>query len=440
MNQFIYLLIGLGLVFLNAFFVAAEFAMVKLRNTRMPLISKENPWRGSILTKIHAQLDAYLSACQLGITLASLGLGWVGEPAFAHLLTPVFNLFHLDPETMQWISVATAFILISFLHIVLGELLPKSLAIRQSESVSLWTAIPLYAFYWLMYPAIWFLNACTNFLLNLFKLNTYHEGEQRHSSEEIKIILRSSEIHGELSNQESKILTQTLELSDLSAEDIMRSYDDLITLPPLLAKTELLEKLNHYRFSRYPIMDDNQQAMGLLHVKDLQTHLHEYQDEQLLDLTKLSRPIPKISPREPVLQLLNQFQKGLPHFALVVGRQDAIIGFITLDNLLHLVLGGIKDEFHKTQEVWETHSDGSFTVKGNCPLYALERALNQDLSLSEEEEEEVATVAGLILFKLGDLPKIGERIVFDEFVANIEEMQGIRITKVRIYPIMSNKE
>ncbi|MCE3045498.1 hemolysin family protein [Legionella sp. 16cNR16C] len=426
------------LVLLNAFFVAAEFGMVRLRTTRAAIIAEEYPWRGRILARVHSQLDAYLSACQLGITLASLGLGWIGEPAFSELISPLLHQMGIQSQGLvEFISFVFAFSLLSFLHIVVGELMPKSLAIRQSEQISLWTAAPLYYFYWLMFPIIWMLNYSSNFFLKLLGLDVIHPGEQSHSSEEIKLILQSSQQHGELSSQESNILAQTLELADLRADDVMQSSNDMIKLPNPVEKDSLIEILNRYRYSRYPVFDQKtKKIIGLLHVKDIQPLLHRTEKAGLLNLQELVRPIPKVSYRMPALVLLRRFQEGMPHFALIVSRQGGIIGFITLDNLLHLVLGVIKDEFHKTQDAWIEHKDGSFTVKGDCPLYTIERALHRELSLSEEQEEEAATIAGLILHQLGSVPTQGETIEFNDFVVRIEQMQGARIAKVRIKPLV----
>ena len=437
MTNFIYILAAIALLLLNAFFVAAEFAMVKLRHTRVAIIKEEYPRRGKILAKVHQNLDAYLSACQLGITLASLGLGWIGEPAFAHLISaPLSWLGITSPALTGFIALLLAFSLLSFLHIVVGELMPKSLAIRQSERLSLWTATPLYFFYWLMYPIIWLLNNCSNWLLKSLGLDVIHPGEQFHSSEEIKLILHSSQLHGELTPQESSILAHTLELGDLDVSDIMRSYSDMAMLETPISSDNLIDCLNRSRFSRYPVYDKvKRQIIGILHVKDLLPVLHETIKNTDLSLEALIRPAPKISYRLPVLTLLRQFQEGMPHFALVYGRQGAIVGFVTLDNLLHLVIGVIKDEFHKTQDNWLEHSDGSITVQGDCPLYALERALQCDLSFDIGEEEKVATVAGLILHTLGAVPKEGVKVNFPDFSATIEKIQGARIKQVRIRPL-----
>lgn len=440
MTNLLLILIAIVLVLLNAFFVAAEFGMVKLRHTRVAMIKDAYPWRGNILAKVHHSLDAYLSACQLGITLASLGLGWIGEPAFARLLSPIFSWIGLTkPGLIEFTSFVVAFSFLSFLHIVVGELMPKSLAIRQSEQISIWTAIPLYFFYWLMYPIIWLLNSCSNLLLKSLGLDVIHPGEQYHSSEEIKLILRSSQLHGELTQQESSILAHTLELADLDVSDIMRSYDDMVMLNNPISSKALMDTLNRYHYSRYPVYDKTQKhIIGILHVKDLQPLLLDVEDKREISLEEILRPVPKISYRLPVLTLLRQFQEGMPHFALVYGRQNAIVGFVTLDNLLHLVIGVIKDEFHKTQEAWIANEDGSLTVKGDCPLYALERALQRELILPVDEEEEVTTIAGLILHKLGAVPKEGETISFPDFSATIEHIQGARIRQVRIKPKVKN--
>ena len=206
------ILFALFLVLLNGFFVAAEFAMVKLRSTRVEAIADAHGWRGRILRKVHHQLDAYLSACQLGITLASLGLGWVGEPAFAHLLEPVLAAVGIDsPALVHGIAFFTAFFIISYLHIVVGELAPKSWAIRKPELLSLWTAAPLYLFYWLMYPAIYLLNASANAILRIAgqgEPGPHHE--HHYTRDELKLILHSNRAM-DPSNQHIQVLASAVE-------------------------------------------------------------------------------------------------------------------------------------------------------------------------------------------------------------------------------------
>lgn len=212
MNNLFLIIVALLLVALNGFFVAAEFGLVKLRQTRIRSIVKTHGWRGRILGKVHAKLDAYLSACQLGITLASLGLGWVGEPAFARLLEPVFSRMGvISPELIHGISFTLAFSAISFLHIVVGELAPKSLAIRNPEKIGLWSAVPLFGFYWLMYPAIWLLNSSANLVLRLFRLGNAHGHEGHYSADELKLILRSNRPDARFTRDEWNILAKTLD-------------------------------------------------------------------------------------------------------------------------------------------------------------------------------------------------------------------------------------
>lgn len=197
MNQVVALIGALLLVALNGFFVAAEFGLVKLRATRVQAIARSNGLPGRLLAKVHGKLDAYLSACQLGITLASLGLGWLGEPAFAELLHPLFALAGIESvKLIDAVSLFFAFSCISFLHIVVGELAPKSWAIRRAEQVGLWVAMPLYGFYWAMYPFIWVLNSSANFVLRLFGLGTGHGDDAHYSTDELKLILRGRRLSG----------------------------------------------------------------------------------------------------------------------------------------------------------------------------------------------------------------------------------------------------
>ena len=429
MLNFLWIILALLLVLLNAFFVAAEFGMVKLRHTRVQAIEKAYGFRGRILAEVHKNLDAYLSACQLGITLASLGLGWIGEPAFAYLLTPLLAAFGVvSKELMHIISFVIAFSFISFLHIVVGELMPKSVAIRRSEAISIWTAVPLYGFYWLMYPAIWFLNSCANFLLRITRLDMAHHKEHSYSSDEIKFILSASHLHGELTKDETEILEHTLDLADLYVTEVMRPRQDIIAIDSDEPVDNILKIIMEQRYSRYPVYKgDPDNIIGIVHVKDL--FLYLYQAKEVKSIEKVIRPVLRVSNRLPALEVLGKFRAGMPHFALVYSDNDTLIGFVTLDNLLHILIGLIKDEFHRTQDDWTKLSDGSFLVKGDCALYSLERALDKELF---DDEEEADTVSGLILSRLDALPEEGQTIEFAEFKVTIEKMRGRRVLQVRV--------
>ncbi|KTC90328.1 hemolysin family protein [Fluoribacter dumoffii] len=430
MINILLLLLAFALVLLNAFFVAAEFGMVKLRSTRVKTIKASYGLRGKILFHVHQHLDAYLSACQLGITFASLGLGWIGEPAFAHLLEPVLILIGVNsPQLTTVISFFIAFSLISFLHIVVGELMPKSLAIRQSERVSIWTALPLYGFYWIMYPAIWFLNTCSNVLLKIFKLDAVHQGEHYFSTEEIKLLLNASHLHGELTEDEIEIIEHTLDLAELKVTEVMRFNEEMVMINLNQSLHQMMDIIMKHRYSRYPVYDpEKQDVIGIIHVKDILPAI--YHNTEIANIRSIIRPILKVSRRLPALDLLRQFREGMPHFALVYSGKNTILGFVTLDNLLQVLIGRIKDEFHRTKVDWVLNKDGSITASGNCSIYSLEQALNRDIDV----EDDIDILTGLFLQRLGYIPKEGERIDFPEFVADIEKTKANKILQVKIYP------
>ncbi len=333
------------LVLLNGFFVAAEFAMVRLRNTKIEILKATKGLRGAILAKIHKDIDSYLSACQLGITLASLGLGWVGEPAFAHFSRPILEMTGIVSETaIEIISYVMAFSIISFLHIVVGELMPKTMAIRQAEKISLLTAIPLYSFYWILFPVIYCLNGCAFILLKTFKLDSVDEDENAYSIEELKIILTSSHLHGEIEHDEAKMLTKALEFTTLLISDVMQPIVALDNEHPVKNNLALIAD-RHY--SRYPVYQKNiENILGVIHAKDcFAASVH---GSGITSFDGLLRPALKINTTEEALDLLPRFQNGTTHLALVY-KDEQLVGFVTLDNLLDALLGKIKDEFHPTK-------------------------------------------------------------------------------------------
>lgn len=422
------IVVALILVLLNGFFVAAEFGLVKLRQTRVKAIAKANGWRGRILAKVHQDLEAYLSACQLGITLASLGLGWVGEPAFADLLTPILTALGIDNErVIHATAFFAAFFIISYLHIVVGELAPKSMAIRLSERVGLWTAPPLYAFYWAMYPAIWVLNHSANWVLRKVSLDVAHGHDSHYSAEELKVILRSSRADQGFSQDEWRVLAQALDFRDLEVADLMRPFQEAVTLNEDLPLEESLEKIAQHRYSRYPYLDADGHIKGVVHLKDVFIALQKLPVLETLD--KLVRPAPVVSPRLPATELFRRFRQGAPHFAVVAFADGHPLGYVTLDNLLGALVGEIRDEFRQAQNEWSKLDDGSLFGKGSLPIFTLERALGIDI-----DEAGVDSIGGLIMQQLGDIPEEGQRIQFPQFDAVVKKMNGPRIVLVRVIP------
>ena len=409
MENILLVVLALLLVALNGFFVAAEFGIVTLRKTRVRAIAKNGGLSGRILYKVHSQLDAYLSACQLGITLASLGLGWVGEPAFARLLEPAFAILGVtSPQVIHGVSFVIAFGVISFLHIVVGELAPKSLAIRIPEAVGLWSAIPLYGFYWAMYPAIWVLNASANMVLRVAGLSGAGGHETHYSNEELKLILRTNtSTTGEkekFTHDERHILAQSLEFGEHSVSDLMRPINEVSALYASRSLEQNLDTMRRNRFSRYPWFDkDGEEVLGVIHLKDL--FFAEQAGKDVTDLTEYLRPVETFSARTPAIELFRRFRTGAPHFALIGEKGKRPVGFLTLDNLLGAIVGEIRDEFRLNENDWIRQADGTFIGKASLPIVSLERVLGIDIDNEAMGLDEVESVGGLLMANLGDIPK-----------------------------------
>lgn len=433
MNNLSAIAIALLLVALNGFFVGAEFGLVKLRQTRIRAIAKTHGWRGRILEKVHGKLDAYLSACQLGITLASLGLGWVGEPAFANILEPLFVRVGITtPELIHSVAFAFAFSVISFLHIVVGELAPKSLAIRNPEKVGLISAVPLYGFYWLMYPAIWLLNSSANLVLRVMGLGQGHGHDVHYSADELKHILRSSSSE-RFTRDEWNILAKTLDFSELEVSDLMRPIHEITALHRGMTLQQNLACVSQKRFSRYPYFDNNGvDVLGVIHLKDL--FFAQQSGMEIDDLRKFLRPIQYISPHMSALALFRQFRMGAGHFAIIGQKGQKPQGFISLDNLLSAMVGEIRDEFRQNSNDWTRLDDGTLIGKGSLPIFSLERILGIDIENEELDLEDEVSIGGLIMSKLQDIPVEGQQIEFNQFDVAVKKMNGPSIGLVHIYP------
>ncbi|HEX5843210.1 MAG TPA: hemolysin family protein [Pseudomonas sp.] len=423
-------LFALFLVLLNGFFVAAEFAIVKLRATKVEALAAKNGWRGHILRTVHNQLDAYLSACQLGITLASLGLGWVGEPAFAHLLEPLLAAIGIDsPKLVHGIAFFTAFFIISYLHIVVGELAPKSWAIRKPELLSLWTAAPLYLFYWAMYPAIFLLNASANAILRIAgqgEPGPHHE--HHYSRDELKLILHSSRA-SDPGDQDMRVLASAVELGELEVVDWANSREDLVSLPLTAALDEVFSVFRRHKYSRYPIYDDNSgEFVGVLHIKDLLLHLSLLEMlPSALKLAELMHPIERVGRHMPLSNLLEQFRQGGSHFALVEEADGKVIGYLTMEDVLEALVGDIQDEHRKAERGILAYQPGKLLVRGDTPLAKVERLLGVDLDHVEAE-----TLAGLVYETLKRMPEEEEVLEVDGLRIIVKKMKGPKIVLAKV--------
>lgn len=438
LQNLLYVAAALLLVLLNGFFVAAEFALVKLRSTQAATIGDSHGWRGRVLVDVHGHLDAYLSACQLGITLSSLGLGWIGEPAFAHLLEPLFVHFGVGPETTKIVTLVIAFTLISYLHIVLGELAPKSLAIRRPEATSLWTAAPLYAFYWLMYPAIWLLNASANWMLRQGGVEPVaHDDGHHYSRDELKLIVHAKQ--ESRAGEEYSMMKYALDLPDLVVGDVLRTRDQLAALREGMDREAVLAEFDRTRYSRYPWFDaDGDRVLGVLHMKDLLHAMAEHGSVE--DMKPLLRPPILLPLHTPVLDVLKRFRAGDTHLALGVEESGRVAGFFTLEDILEVLVGDIEDEHARggaaLRPLPGAEPTGEFTISGGTPIYKLERLLDREIAAPAD----VNSVGGLIIHRLERLPVEGETLGFDGFDLTVRTMQGARAKTIVVHPHENRSE
>jgi CBS domain containing-hemolysin-like protein len=430
--NFYYITLAVFLILLNAFFVATECAMIKLRRTQIIELQEPYEVRGAILLSIHKKLNSYLSACQLGVTIASLGLGWVGEPAFMNLLMSAANYFHLNEiNHIKFISFVLTFTFVSVVHMIIGEMVPKSLAISKPESVSLLFAIPIYIFHFIAYPIVYPLNLCSQILLRSIRMTDQDEDiENFYSTEELKLILHSTYKQGEITKDEADIMENTLEFADLRVTEVMRNARELVVIDIDKPISESLSIIANTKYSRYPVYNSQtKELIGIIHVKDLFFMVDSA--AMINDFSPYIRPLLKVKHRMPAIEILRLFREKGSHFAIVYKAQD-IIGFVTLDNLLHVLFGMIKDEFHKTKNDYFDNRNGSFTVKGSCSIYSLEQLLGCDIE--DNEKFHIDTIEELVIFRLGRMPSIGTRIDLDHFVVVVTKVHNNSIDALLLFP------
>jgi CBS domain containing-hemolysin-like protein len=423
-----YLFLAAFLVFLNAFFVAAEFGIVKVRATRVQELVREGVRGAGAVQSAIQNLDAYLSATQLGITLASLGLGWIGEPAFASLVTPLLGAVGVWSESViHSISLTLAFAAITFLHIVLGELAPKSLAIRRPEELCLLVAPPLQLFYRVFYPALWFLNASSNFFLRMFRIAPATESELAHSEEELRLLLTESHRTGTLSASKRKLLENVFDYTRRSAKHIMVPRADIVHLSLLRSFTENLETIRQTQHTRYPLCnEDIDHVVGMIHAKDLFQPIDGI--HETTDLLKLKRDILFVPESRPLELLQRDFQQRRVHMAIVVDEYGGTSGLVTLEDILEEIVGEIQDEFDTETPRVESTAEG-YVVDGLVLLDELAGRLG-----FKAPEHESSTLGGFVIARLGRIARIGDLVDLDGYNAKVIEMKGRRVSKLLVTP------
>jgi CBS domain containing-hemolysin-like protein len=409
------------LVALNGFFVAAEFALVKVRGSQLDALQADGNRRAAVARQVISNLDAYLSACQLGITLASLGLGWIGEPFLARMLQPLFAFASIkSPAIIQATSFAVAFSAITFLHIVLGEQAPKILAIRKALATSIVISPPLRLFYILFRPAIWFLNASSNWILkHLLRLEPPAEGEGSHSEEELRLILDQSEKSDEVSSLGRDLLVNALDLRRRVVRDIMTPRGEVVFLDIEQSFEENVKKALESRHTRFPLCRGHlDNTIGLIHIKELVPMMRDPQPD-LLRIKRDLIPVPEMMSLE---KLLNLFLTRHAHLAIVVDEYGGTVGMVTLENVLEEIVGDIQDEFDTEKAEFSKINENEFSIDGAVGLYEL-----RDLAELELESADVSTIGGYVTHLLGHLPKHGEQVRIENYLVTISQTDGRRV-------------
>ncbi len=430
--DYIYLVFALLLVVANGFFVATEFAIVKIRSSRLQALEEEGRPGARGALKMVEKLDGYLSASQFGITLASLGLGWLGEPAFARLLSPVVERVVPAGATAEAlvhsISLAFSFGIITFLHIVVGELAPKSLAIQKAEETTLAVALPMRLFYFVFYPGIWVLNGMAGQLLKLMGLRPISESHEATSEEELRMILVSSAQAGAITQSRAELLERALEMVEKTVRQVLvpRNQVRYLDLEEPLDKN--IAEARTAGHTWLPVCRGGlDEVEGVVNVKDLFFLLSR---GELTSLAQVQRPVLFVPENVTLEQLLSEFRRRRRQMAVVVDEHGGTSGIVTIADVVAEVVGDIAELGRKVDEV-KTLPGGKLELPGSTQLDDLEDRLGVDFEI---EDGEVTTVAGYLMMKLNRVPQKGDRCAVGEYEISVEETDGPRVVRVRIEP------
>ena len=430
MTHLLYLLIALGLVALNAFFVATEFAIVKVRSTQIEELASRGMARAAAVRDVIKDLNPYLAACQLGITLASLGLGWVGEPAFAHLIEPLFvGLGAAQGVATHTLAVTLSFIVITLLHVVLGELVPKTIAIDYTLKTALVVAWPIRIFYRAFYPTIWAMNEISNLIVRALGLSRGADDARAHSEEELRMIVARSHKGGVISEAHAGLLARALDFGDHTVRQIMLPRGDIIFLDVNGDYDDNLRVARESGHTRYPLCDSElDQVLGIVHIKDIFVHHTEVSKRR--DLRSIAREPLFVPDSLAIEKLLADFQRTRVHMGIVIDEHGGTAGMVTLEDVLEELTGEIQDEFDQEEPKVRRLPDGSFSVDATLPLDETE----EELGIHADADEEVDTLGGLVFARLGRMPRVGDSVVLDGRTVKVSRIRGRRILRLVVQP------
>lgn len=424
-------LFTLFLVFLNGFFVAAEFAIVKVRTSQIEVKKGVSKTVTNAAKSVISNLDAYLAATQLGITIASLGLGWVGESVFTAIILKLFDLLNLNlnPALAHKLAIPVAFLAITIFHIVLGELAPKSMAIRKPVPITFAIAIPLKIFYFVFKPLIWLLNGLANLILKTVGIQPVHEQEDIHSEEELKVIIAESHKGGIIEETEKELIQNVFSLGDRRIQTLMTPRNEIVWLNINDTPDEIKQTIDQNKHTVYPLckgkIDD---VIGFVYSKDL---IGDNFESKIADLQKISKPIQVVIVTNKAYSVMERFQKQRVYQAVVVDEFGSVKGFVTINDILDALVGDISetDEFEYSSI---KQADGSLVVDGQIPFIELLEKLGLDDDVLDKDFTSYITLGGYIMDQLEKIPAKGDRAKWENFTFEVLEMDHNRVDKVKV--------
>ncbi len=419
------------IILANAFFVAAEFAIVKVRSTQIEPLASENNKRARVTIKILSNLDAYLSASQVGITMTSLGLGWVGEPVTAKLLSPIFAWIGIaNEQTIHTLSIIVGFIFLTFLHISLGEQAPKMLAIKSPKSVSLIVAIPLNLFYIAFKPIVWMLNHAANFILRVIGIQAVPDSERINSEEELRLLISEGRKSGAIDQTEHQLIEKIFEFNDKQVKEIMVPRNHMAAIDIDESREQIFQLVTEEGFSRLPVYKDTiDNIIGIIYTKDL---ISAAEHRELITIQDIIRAAFFVSSTKQIGNLLKEMQRNKVHMAIVVDEYGGVEGLVTIEDIIEEIVGEIQDEYDidETQEVVSEKS-GVYLVN---PIISIEN-FNKRFKSSIPEDTDYQTLSGFLQKVTGHIPEVYERIDHKGFSFVITKKAGNRILQVRVQKI-----
>jgi CBS domain containing-hemolysin-like protein len=420
-------MVGL-LITLAAFFVASEFAIVKVRSTRIDQLVAEGNRNARAAKRIISNLDEYLSACQFGITITSLGLGWLGEPTVEHLLPPVFEQMNLNGSIVSFLSLAIAFATITFLHVVVGELAPKTLAIQKAETITLLCSTPLIFFYKIMYPFIWALNRSSRIVTGLFGLRPASEHEIAHSEEELRLILSESYKSGEINQAEYKYVNNIFEFDNRIAKEIMVPRTEIVAFDINDSIADHFEIMRQEKYTRYPVMDgDKDHIIGMVNIKEILTDCIQTPEAVEKKLDDYIRPIIQVIESIRIHDLLVKMQRERVHMAILVDEYGGTAGLVTVEDILEEIVGEIQDEFDIDEvPMIRKVNEHTTIVDGKVLIEDVNDLMGIDI-----DDTDIDTIGGWILTKKFDIQQ-GGTLFYRNYEFKVLKMEGHHVQLVEI--------